>query len=203
MPGFPVRQAGRSAVRNRRHSAAARQWVLVVTALLVGCAQLSPRVVPLSTAQFELTGLIAVRYDHQASSGNVAWRHAANRDELLITSPLGQGVARIVREHGSVTLTAANGRRYRAASAEALTQRVLGFRLPLKGLADWVRGRPAPDSPARTRYGAAGRLTELYQSGWRIEYLAYGATGRLPSRLQLNYPGLELRLAITRWEKLP
>jgi outer membrane lipoprotein LolB len=78
---------------------------------------------------------------------------------------------------------------------------VLGFRLPLLGLADWVRGRPAAapaPAPERRRTDAAGRLAEFEQSGWRIQYLEF--EGALPSRIKLNYPGLELRLAISAWK---
>jgi len=74
---------------------------------------------------------------------------------------------------------------------------VLGFRLPLRGLADWVRARPATDAPAQAEYAQDGRLLSLEQHGWRIEYLGY--EGGRPTRLKLNYPGLELRLAIGEW----
>jgi outer membrane biogenesis lipoprotein LolB len=64
-------------------------------------------------------------------------------------------------------------------------------------LSEWVRARPA-QGPSRTVPGDGGRLAELEQSGWRVEYLEY-AGGR-PSRLRLTFPGLELRLAISEWK---
>lgn len=177
--------------------------VALASLLLAGCASLGTRVVPAGEVEFELSGRIAVRYDHEASSGNFAWRHAASADEMLITSPLGQGIARIVRSGEAVTLTTSDERRYQASDAATLTEKVLGFRVPLKGLADWVRGRPEPGSPAQARYDGHGRLLELEQSGWRIEYLAYADDGALPSRLRLSYPGLELLLAIGKWQVAP
>ena len=75
---------------------------------------------------------------------------------------------------------------------------MLGFRLPLRGLADWVRARPATDAPARAEYALDGRLLWLEQHGWRIEYTSY--EGARPKVLKLNYPGLELRLAISEWK---
>ena len=170
------------------------------TLLLAACA--TPEFLfPAADVQFELAGRIAVRYRDDAGSGGVAWRHGARTDELLLTSPLGQGIARIVRTGDEVVLTTQDGREFRAADAEALTDQVLGFRLPLLGLADWVRGRaasqPAP-RPTAERRDAAGRLAELEQSGWMIRYLEYADA--LPSRLTLTYPGLELRLAISEWK---
>jgi outer membrane lipoprotein LolB len=120
---------------------------------------------------------------------------------MLLTTPFGQGIARLVRAGEEITLTTQDGREFRAADAESLTEQVLGFRLPLLGLAEWVRGRAAPEpaaAPTRERRDAAGRLSELEQSGWTISYLAY-ADG-LPSRLALAYPGLELRLAVSEWK---
>jgi outer membrane lipoprotein LolB len=82
-----------------------------------------------------------------------------------------------------VLLKTAQGREYRAADSESLTERVLGFRLPIEGLADWVRGRPAP---------------ELERRGWRVEYQGRDSQQR-PTRMRLTYPGVELRLAISQW----
>lgn len=133
--------------------------------------------------EFDLLGRIAARYGSEAFTGNVQWRHAGNGDEMLITSPLGQGVARIVREGDAVHLTTAEGKEFRAPDSESLTERVLGFRLPLEGLADWVQGRASPALEAR---------------GWKIEYQGRDEKGR-PTLMRLNYQGIELRFAISQW----
>lgn len=169
----------------------------IVLALALGaCAQLptGPRA---PDVEFDLSGRLAARYGEESFTGNLAWRHAPSADEMLISTPLGQGVARIAREAGTVSLTTAERREYRAADAESLTEQVLGFRLPLAGLADWVRARPSPGTPAEIERDAEGRPSRLRQGGWQIEYQGY-AEG-LPSRLRLTFPGLELRLAVSRW----
>jgi outer membrane lipoprotein LolB len=171
--------------------------VLLPVLLLAGaCAQLQTQA-PLDV-QFDLSGRLAVRYGNEALSGNLAWRHAGSSDEMLITNSLGAGVARLVREPGgAVVLTTAEPKEYRGDNAEALTEEVLGFRLPVSGLGDWVRGRPSPDAPARIGKDEEGRLRWLEQSGWRVEFLEYREG--LPYRLQLTYPGIDLRLAISQW----
>lgn len=182
-----------------------RVCVPLVAALALGaCAgltELTGERRPL--VEFELAGRIAVRYGEEAASGNVAWRHAGDADELLITTPVGGAIARIVRGREGVTLTSADGSEHRATDAESLTERVLGFRIPLEGLADWVRARPASGQTAASRYDPAGRLDQLEQNGWRIEYLDYESaqSGAMPTRLRLHYPGIELRLAIHEWKR--
>lgn len=178
-----------------------RLCAAVATQLLLAACAAPGFLYPASDADFELSGRIAVSYRDDAGSASIAWRHGRSGDEMLLTTPFGQGIARLVRAGDEITLTTQDGREFRAADAESLTEQVLGFRLPLLGLADWVRGRatskPAP-APTRERRDAAGRLTVLEQSGWRISYLDY-ADG-LPSRLSLTFPGLELRLAVSEWK---
>jgi outer membrane lipoprotein LolB len=161
---------------------ATRAVLLSLVAFLAACAQVEIKP-PVGPLDFELAGRIAARYGKESFTGNIAWRHAKGGDELLISTPTGQGVAQIVRQGEAVLLKTAEPREYRASDAESLTERVLGFPVPLEGLADWVQGRPSP--------GLEGR-------GWRIEYQEYDEQRR-PTRMRLTYQGIELRLAISQW----
>jgi outer membrane lipoprotein LolB len=173
------------------------RFFLLLVALVAGaCAQLETTAP--KDVEFDLSGRLAARYGNEAFSGNIAWRHAPSADELLITSPLGAGVARIVRDGDSVVLTTAEPREYKARDAEALTEEVLGFRLPLSGLADWIRGRPSDKALAKADYDEQGRLRSLEERGWKIDYQEY--EGKLPSRIRLTYPDIELRLSISQWK---
>ena len=89
-------------------------------------------------------------------------------DDLLLSDPFGQGVARIVRRDGLVNLTTSDQKVYQARDVEDLTEQVLGWRLPLAGLPDWVRGRAAAGAPAQTQRDSSQRLAELRQSGWLV-----------------------------------
>ena len=169
-------------------------WLLA----LVLCACAPVQLKPPSTVEFDLAGRIAARHGNDAFTGNLAWRHATSGDEMLISTPLGQGVARIVREGEAVQLTTAEGKQYSAPDAESLTERTLGFRLPLEGMADWVQGRASADTPARVDQGPDGRLRALEQRGWKVEYQQY--EGARPSLMRLTYPGVELRVAISQWK---
>jgi len=170
-------------------------WAL---ALLVSACATQVELKPPGTVDFDVLGRIAARYGSEAFTGNVNWRHARGGDEMLISTPLGQGIARIVREGDAVQLTTAEGKEFRAPDAESLTERVLGFRLPLEGLADWIQARASHDSPARIEKSSDGRLRTLEQRGWKVDYQEY--QGERPSRMRLTYQGIELRLAISQWK---
>jgi len=168
-------------------------WALAL--LACACAQVELK--PPTAVDFDLAGRIAARYANEAFTGNLSWRHATSGDELLISTPLGQGVARIVREGDAVQLTTAEGKQFSAPDAESLTERTLGFRLPLEGLADWVQGRPSANVPARVNKAPDGRPITLEQRGWKVEYQEW--EGGRPQLMRLTYQGVELRLAISQW----
>lgn len=172
----------------------------VATALLGACASV-PAPVP-RAGEFAVVGRVAVRYGDEAASGRVAWRHSDAADDLLISTPLGQGIAEITRREGVYTLVAADRQRLTASDPERLTEQALGYALPLDGLPDWLRGRAQPGVPAESRFDGQ-RLAELRQQGWTIEYLAYEDDGRLPKRLRLTRGALDIRLAIEEWQVAP
>ena len=173
-----------------------KRAITVAALLAAACAHVELK--PPATVEFELLGRIAARYAKDAFTGNLQWRHAGAGDEMLVTTPMGQGVARIVRQGDAVQLTTADGHDYRAPDAESLTERTLGFRLPLEGLADWVRGQPSPDSPARLDKGPDGKLHSLEQRGWKVDYQQYERDR--PALMRLTYQGIEMRLAISEWK---
>jgi outer membrane lipoprotein LolB len=168
---------------------------LIAAALLAACAALSEA--PLPAGGFEMSGRFAVRYGKDGASGKILWRHSDDADELLITSPLGQGIARLNRDGGQYRLVAGNGREYRANDPERLTQDALGWSLPLAGLPDWVRGRASPGRPVELVRDAGGQALELRQDGWHVTYEEF--KDNLPLRLRLSRKDLEIRLIVDRW----
>lgn len=173
--------------------------------LLAGCASLEQHPGPAAPVgeAFYLSGRVAVKYGDEAASGRISWEHELNGDDLLFSSPLGQGVAHIVRRDGLVSLTTSDQKVYRADDVESLTETVLGWRLPLAGLPDWVRGRAAAGAPAQTKLDGSRRLAELRQSGWLVDFLAYDDATGLPAKLRLSRENVEIRLAIDHWRGTP
>ena len=182
-------------------------WVL----LLSGCASLPPQLAAKSVtpippvgeiSQFQLAGWVAVKYADQGFSGSLRWRHDATQDDIFLLNPLGQGVAHILSTSTGVTLDTSDSRHYEARDAESLTQKILGWRLPLHGLRYWVQGMATPDAPSKTRRDGDGHLTQLSQDGWDIEYRAYKeVSGKmLPSKIFMQRDDLEIKLLLDTWD---
>ena len=177
-------------------------WVCL---LFAGCAAIEEQPAPSGPIgdAFQLSGRVSVKYGAEAASGRITWQHDAAGDELLFSTPLGQGVARIVRRNDLVSLTTSDQKVYQANDVETLTEKVLGWRLPLAGLPDWVRGRAAAGAPAQTRLDGSQRLAELRQSGWLVEFLDYKSADGPPALLRLSREQVEIRLVIDQWQAAP
>jgi len=166
-----------------------------LAALLGACASLPDARFPLEGG-FELSGRVSVRHGKDAASGRIFWRHSNDFDELLITSSLGQGIARINRERDRFRLVTGDRKEYRADNAEDLTEQALGWRLPLDGLSDWVQARASPGRPAEIQ-GDVDKGLELRQDGWRVAYEEF-REGR-PFRMRLTREDLQIILVVDQW----
>ena len=179
--------------------ASGKTTAAVALLALAGCALMppAPPVVgakPVTVTIFQLTGRISVIQNGAGFFGSFHWRHRPGRDVILLFTPLGQGVARLTRDRTGVTLMTAD-KRYVARDPEQLTEKVLGWRLPLGGLPYWVRGLPAPSA------GGIATVGRLAQDGWRIEWDDYRAVDgfRLPGEVTLQQGKLRVKLVIDQW----
>lgn len=154
--------------------------------------------------QFSLQGRIGVQTYGKGFSGSLHWQHDSTDDNIALFSPLGGQVASIRKDAGQITLEDTNGKIYAAADAETLTQTVLGWQLPLKGLVDWSLGRPASSAIQGSTWNEQGLLTSLDQDGWKIEYDNYteqhGYT--LPGKIFLKSEKLNLKLLVEKWNNV-
>ena len=151
---------------------------------------------------FELTGRLSARHGNDALSAGFHWTHERAHDELELTNPLGQTIARLSGDAGGVRLQSSDGQVEKANDWASLTTRALGWPLPVEGLAFWIQGVPHDGAPAAVEAGTDGMPVTLRQDGWNIVYQAFeaGADGvPRPKRLTLDYPEVELRIAVDEW----
>jgi len=153
-------------------------------------------------ATFELTGRLSARHGSEALAANFRWTHERERDELDLSSPLGQTIARLSGDASGVRLQTSDGRVETASDWSSLTTRALGWPLPVEGLAFWIQGLPRAGAPAAIEPGSDGMPAALRQDGWNIVYQAFERDGDgvpRPQRLTLDFPEVELRIAVDSW----
>ena len=186
-------------------------WVCRVAGVLgvfflAGCASLrsTPDTPPPREAltAFSLEGRFSLRHEDKNYSGRLSWRHSGAQNELLLSSPFGQGMAEITTSDRGARLTTSDGKVHSAADAETLTRQVLGYPLPLARLTDWVRGRGMAAGLAQL--DAYARPLRLQHEDWTIDYAYDNDDAQAPpSRIFAERSGgLELRLRIDEWNSL-
>lgn len=192
-----------------------RSWFLAAAVVLAGCAT-HPAGPVLSTASPEwqahqqqleglhdwrLSGRVGVSHGRDAWNGNLRWTQSGANYDIVLTSPLGQGGARLQ-----------GGPRYSElhvddkvvvdADAESLLDRQFGWRLPVSGLRYWLVGLPSPASNNQLTLDHAGRLEKLRQDGWQVDFKRYTRVDgvELPGKLFVTHPEMQVRLVVDRWD---
>lgn len=157
--------------------------------LLAACAAsppLPPRPPAAEIAAFAFSGRIAVRQGEARHHVRIDWRHAAAGDEVLLTTPLGQGVAEIARDAAGARLKLADGRAFAGADWDLLSAEVFGFRLPLGASARWLLGESGETA------------------GWRVNVLERESErpGALPTLIEFERDDVAVRLKIDEWSEV-
>jgi len=194
----------------RRRPASGRRRIAVALLMLVvtsGCTTFAP----IEPAPKVYTGRFSVSISRgdqrEAASGRFTLAASPARTTLDLASPLGNTLARVEADASGATLTAPQPdgtlATWRGDSADALTESVLGYRLPVSGLAEWIAGRAAPGRTARV-FPDDGPARRIEQDGWVIAVDERFADSGAPRRLSFDRdagggaaaPSLRLRLVL-------
>jgi outer membrane lipoprotein LolB len=157
---------------------------------------------------FSLEARFALRLERpgeavQSASGRLSWQHENASDQVLLSTPMGSGIAEIRLSPGLAILQTAEGEIHQAADADALLQQVTGYGLPVSRLANWLLGRAGADG--QLERDRQQRPLRLREGGWQVDY-AYedDMENALPARLTVaRAPEMELRLRIESWQVAP
>lgn len=211
-----------SALRTaRRHRATAGLTAAGLALLLAACATAPPldseqrlraplydqrvaRLGPIDS--WSLEGRLAVSDEADGGSGSLRWRQDGDRSRMDFHGALGRGAWRLAADPGGAELEFADGALHRAGSVDALVHGQIGWAVPVESLAWWVRGLAAPGKIQSRRLDGEGRLSELQQDGWSIEFGRYGEIAAsdggiaMPLRMTARQADRTVKLAIRRWE---
>jgi outer membrane lipoprotein LolB len=139
--------------------------LLLVVSLLGGCASVGQHA---PEGGETISGKLSVRVDASAGSparnesGNFELKGSPDNGQLNLSTPLGTVLAQARWSGRRAWLSTPQGETAYP-DLDALTQEMLGERLPVAALFDWLRGRPWAGAPSRT--GPAG----FQQLGWSVD----------------------------------
>ncbi len=171
---------------------------LFIFTLLHGCALTPPE--PSSPEGWRLQGRIAYWGEGIKESGNIDWQYCGSEQNTLeLTGPLGIGGLQLSSQPGLATLRIGEVQ-YQASSIEELAESA-GWPLPILALEYWVRGHAAPESPLKGQMDTRGRLSQLEQDGWHIQYHRYAENGssKLPESIEALNGSQRIKLIIRNW----
>ncbi|QJR13638.1 outer membrane lipoprotein LolB [Usitatibacter palustris] len=90
-----------------------------------------------------MAGRISVRQGQSGEIARLRWTHRGTSDIWVVSSPVGNEVARIDSNTQGARLTRADAIPMEAESFAALTENLLGARLEPADMARWLHGEPA------------------------------------------------------------
>lgn len=123
----------------------------------------------LNKQRVKLNSKISIDANGQRFFGQMNWEHRPERDTFEFLSPFGQMIAKLSQDKNGVTLDDGKNT-YHALTAEELTLRTFGWKMPVSGIVYWLIGRPYPFSGAIPQTNNQGQMMKIQQSGWDVIY---------------------------------
>ena len=142
---------------------------------------------------FVASGRLAVKQNEKGSYANFDWDSNGKMQQLSVNTPLGNTVGELCQDGTGVVATASNGEVYQATTASELSERLMGFAIPVESLDLWAHGYYAENTPHTV--DEQGRLL---QAGWKIERQTDGEGH--PRLLVLDNQQLSIRLAFNDYQ---
>jgi len=171
-------------------------WLVAGMLLLAGCSTLAPATRTAGAESF--SGRLAVHIEPDGSAPARSFTAAfelegnATSGRLDLTTPLGTIVGRARWSPNAVTLATPRGESTYP-DLDALTHDVIGERLPVAALFDWLHGRPWPDATAEPSPDGRG----FAQLGWSVDLARFSDDALLLARRALP-PAVDVRIKIDR-----
>ena len=133
-------------------------------------------------------------------------RQPDSRQQLRFSHPLKGQLATLTILPQTAQLTLAD-ESFFGSNPEALLQRVLGVRLPLKQLPQWVLGKQT-SALKRPRFIRGGRLaaasfTDANAEHWQIQWFYANDTALLPAQIELESAQLHIKMQLNDWHLTP
>lgn len=155
-------------------------------------------------ADWGLQGRVALANDGRGGSGRIDWQQAGATYAVALSAPVTRQSWRLQGDADGARLDGLEGGPRAGSDAAQLLREATGWDIPVVALASWVRGARAPQAgPAQLQFDADGRLAQLRQDGWTLEYGDWrpqpGPGLELPMRISAERGAARVRLVVDAW----
>lgn len=199
-----------------------KSFVLAAMLALTGCV-VTPVRAPLPPAQraaaldaqatreawlaahpdWRLEGRVALSNGSRGGSGRLEWEQREDHYAVALSAPVTRQGWRLSGDAGGATLEGLDGGPRSGPDASLLLRETTGWEIPVEALASWVRGARAGDAPAALDFSADGRLLQLRQAGWTLDYAGWQPQPggiELPMRVTATREAARVRLVVDAWD---
>jgi outer membrane lipoprotein LolB len=151
---------------------------------------------------WQVQGRLALRVRDEGWTASFDWQQHDLVWRIRLSGPFGQGVVELQGNPSGVWLQQAGRAPVFAVDPESLLEQETGWRLPVSGLASWLRGLPAPGTTGDLKWDTEGHLKYLEQGGWQVNYRRYLQVDpyTLPDRLQMQRESMHVKFVLDGWQ---
>ena len=158
-------------------------------------AALAPR------THWTISARIAVSKGSDGGAGELEWRQDGGAYSFTVRAPVTGKTWKLSGDADHAVLEGVDPQALAGNDPERLLRDRLGWDVPLKDLAAWVRGLRAPGMPATVQYDVQDRPAVIEQAGWKIEYRDWfdDRNPQMPRKVFASRGDARVRVAIGQW----
>ncbi|HZP67135.1 MAG TPA: lipoprotein insertase outer membrane protein LolB [Rudaea sp.] len=154
-----------------------------------------------SRSAFTISARIAVSNGNDGGSGELEWHQDGPAYTFTVHAPVTGKTWKLSGDARHAVLEGVEAQPLTGDDPERLLRERLGWEVPLRDLAAWVRGLRAAGAPAQLQYDGENRPAVIDQAGWKIEYRDWFSdrSPALPRKVFASRGTARVRMAIEQW----
>lgn len=156
--------------------------------------------------RWTLDGRTAIAAYDEGWNASILWRQRGTLLDVNLSGPLGFGSARVTGTPEVLTVETSDGETFVTTDPESDLYWQLGWTAPLDRMRYWVLGLPGPGPVTSMKLDGAGRITELKQGRWTVDFTDFievqaldGRNRVLPRKLTMSRENVRIRLVVSEW----
>ena len=146
-------------------------------------------------------GRIAIQTGNDAWSASISWIQIDNLYEIEIYGLSGSPKLLIKGGYDHIILKTDQGEKFAGNNAERLIKQQFGWSIPVSRLRYWLLALLDPHQSGQQLFDKDGRLAELRQSNWKVNYHGYQRINGIdiPKKIWMENDKLTVKLVFKDW----